>query len=177
MIVFPKLVRARGDVSLTHDMHTHAHTHARTHARKHARAHARTHARTHACMHARTHARTRANTSREREKLRAQRALKQSDKRYTHTKHTNTNKTPFFFLVFESFLKLPKGQGIVGKQFLLSHRNFYLFYLLPKGRARFGKFQMHCPNSYSFSDYYLLFTKGRVPFVEFQIHVFSNHLT
>ena len=52
-----------------------------------------------------------------------------------------------------------------------------MFYLLPKGRARFGEFQMHCPNSSSYSDYYIFFTRGRVPFGEFQIHVFSNHST
>ena len=92
--LFPPKWYARGGC-FPHSWYTHTHTHTRAHARTHARTHARKHARTHARKH----------KQREREKLRAQRALKQSVKQYTHThtKYTNTNKTPFFFLIFESF--------------------------------------------------------------------------
>ena len=108
MIVSPKVVRG-GDVSLTHDTHTHTHMRTHTHTRAHTRKHARTHART------QTQAEREREREREREKLRAQRALKQSDKQYihTHTKHTNTNKTPFFD--FRIILETPKGAGTVGE--------------------------------------------------------------
>ena len=92
MIVSPKVVRAGGMFpSLM--------------IRTHTRAHARTHARTRASTHARTHARTQTQAERERERETESTKGTQTECQaiHTHTKYTNTNKTPFFFLIFESF--------------------------------------------------------------------------